>query len=77
MKTGSSLSKMRKSTALHTEGTVQVSEWLNISDTVKKLYEGKSNRGIAIVITTKLQTGTYSCNSFLSEKQRQIRKGKR
>ena len=25
-------------TALHTEGTAQVSEWFNISDTTKKLY---------------------------------------
>jgi len=25
-------------TALHTEGTAQVSEWLNISDFAKKLY---------------------------------------
>ena len=36
--TGQSLSKMSKPTALHTEGTAQVSEWLNISDTTKKLY---------------------------------------
>jgi len=58
VKTGQSLNKMRKPTALHTEGTAQVSEWLNISDTAKKLYEGKSNSGIDVVITTKLQTGT-------------------
>jgi len=38
MATGQSLSKMSKPTALHTEGTAQVSEWLNISDTAKKLY---------------------------------------
>jgi len=38
VKTGQSLSKMSKPTALHTEGTTQVSEWLNISDTAKKLY---------------------------------------
>jgi len=38
VKTGQSLSKMSKPTALHTEGTAQVSEWLNISDTAKKLY---------------------------------------
>jgi len=50
VKTGQSLSKMSKPMALHTEGTAQVSEWLNISDTVKKLYEGKSNTGIAVVI---------------------------
>jgi len=49
---------MSKPMALHTEGTAQVSEWLNISDTAKKLYQGKSNSGIAVVITTKLQTGT-------------------
>jgi len=49
---------MRKPTALHTEGTAQVSEWLNISDTAKKLYEGKSNSGIDVGITAKLQTGT-------------------
>jgi len=36
--TGQSLSKMSKSTALYTEGTAQVSELLNISDTAKKLY---------------------------------------
>ena len=53
-----SLSKMSKATALHTEGIAQVSEWFNISDTAKKLYEGKSNSGIAVGITTKLQTGT-------------------
>jgi len=58
VKTGQSLSKMSKPTALHTKGTAQVSEWLNISDTVKKLYKGKSNSGIAVVITTKLQTRT-------------------
>jgi len=38
VKTGHSLSKTSKPTALHTEGTAQVSEWLNISDTAKKLY---------------------------------------
>jgi hypothetical protein len=27
---------MSKSTALHTEGTAQVLEWLNISDTAKQ-----------------------------------------
>jgi len=58
MKTGQSLSKMSKPTALHPEGTARVSEQLNISDTAKKLYQGKSNSGIAVVITTKLQTGT-------------------
>jgi len=44
--------------ALNTEGTAQVSEWLNISDTAMKLYYGKSNSGIAVVITTKSQAGT-------------------
>ena len=39
MKTGQGLSKMSKPTALNTEGTAQVSEWLNISDTAKKLYD--------------------------------------
>jgi len=58
VKMGQSLSKMSKPTALHTEGTAQVSEWLNISDTAEKLYQGKINGGIAVVITTKLQTGT-------------------
>jgi len=58
VKKGQSLSKMSKPTVLRTEGTAQVSEWLNISDTAKKLYEGKSNSGIIVVITTKLQTGT-------------------
>ena len=38
VKMGQSLSKMSKPTALHTQGTAQVSEWLNISDTAKKLY---------------------------------------
>jgi len=38
VKMGQSLSKMSKPTALHTEGTAQVSEWLNFSDTAKKLY---------------------------------------
>jgi len=52
------LSKMSKPTALHTEDKAQVSEWLHISDTAKKPYYGKSNSGIAVVITTKLQTGT-------------------
>jgi len=51
---------MSKPTALHKEGTAQVLEWLNISDTAKKIYQGKSNSGIALVITTKLQTGTSS-----------------
>jgi len=37
-KTGQSLNKMSKPTALHTSDTAQVSEWLNISDTAKKLY---------------------------------------
>jgi len=37
VKTGQSLSKMSKPTALHKEGTAQVSEWFNISDTAKKL----------------------------------------
>jgi len=43
--------------ALHTEDAAQVSEWLNISDTAKALYQGhgKSNSGIDMV-TTKLQT---------------------
>jgi len=30
--------KKNKKRVLHIEGTVQVSEWLNISDTAKKLY---------------------------------------
>jgi len=38
VKTGQSLNKKSKPTALHTEGTAQVSEWLNISDTAEKLY---------------------------------------
>jgi len=41
---------MSKPTALHTEGTAQVSEWLNISDTAKKLYQGKSNSGIKVIV---------------------------
>jgi hypothetical protein len=49
---------MSKPTALHTEGTAQVSEWLNLSDTAKKPYSGKSNSGITVVITTKLKTET-------------------
>jgi len=57
MKTGQSLSKTSKPMALHTEDAAQVSEWLNISDTAKALYQGhgKSNSGIDMV-TTKLQT---------------------
>jgi len=58
MKTEQSLSKMSKQTALRTEGTAQVSEWLNISDSAKKQYQDESNSGIAVGITTKLQTGT-------------------
>ena len=50
MKKGQSLSKMRTPTALHTEGAAQVSESFNISDTAKKLSQGKSNSGIAVVI---------------------------
>jgi len=50
--------EMSKPMALHAEGTARISEWLNISDTAKKLYQGKSNSGIAVVITNKLQTGT-------------------
>jgi len=38
VKAGSSLSKMSKPTALNTNGTAQVLEWFNISDTAKKLY---------------------------------------
>ena len=34
-------------TALHTEGTTQVSERFNVSDIAKKLYTGESNCGIA------------------------------
>jgi len=52
------LSKMSKPTALHTEGTARVTEWLNISETAKKLHQGKRNSGIAVVITNQLQTGT-------------------
>jgi len=51
---------MNEPTALHTEGTAQVSELLNISYTAKKLYKGESDSGIAVVMTTKLQTGTQS-----------------
>jgi len=36
LKTGQSLSKMSKLTALHTECTAQVSEWFNISATDKR-----------------------------------------
>jgi len=43
---------------LHTEGTAQLLKWFNISDIDKKLYKGKSNHGIAVVITTKMKTGT-------------------
>jgi len=60
---------MSKPTALHTEGTAKVSEWLNISDTAEKLYQGKNNSEITVTITTKLQTGT----SCLSEKQKHTR----
>jgi len=35
---GQSLSKMSEPTALHIEGTAEVSEWFDISDTAKKLY---------------------------------------
>ena len=47
--------KMSIPAALHTEGTAQVSDWSTISDTANKLCSGKSNSGIAEVITTKLQ----------------------
>jgi len=63
---GQSFSAMSKPTALNIEGrlniegTAQVSERFNISDTAKKLFSGKSNSGIAVVITTKLQTRTQS-----------------
>jgi len=49
---------MSTPTALLPEGTAQVSAWLKISDAAKKVYEGKRNNGITVVITTKLQTGT-------------------
>jgi len=42
---GQSLSKMSKPTASHTEGTAQVSEWFNISDTAKKMNWGVEERG--------------------------------
>jgi len=58
VETGQSLSKMSKPTALRTEGTAQVSEWFYFSHTAKKLYQDKSDSGISVVITTKLQTGT-------------------
>ena len=58
IKTGQSLSKMSKPTALHTEGTAQVSEWLNIFWYCQETILRKSNSGTAVVITTKLQTGT-------------------
>ena len=67
MKTGQNLSKMSKPTALNTEGTAQVSEWFNLSDTGKKLSRDKSNSGIAVVITTKLQTGTFEKLNFKVE----------
>ena len=76
MKTGQSLSKMSKPTALHTEGTAQVSEWLNISDIAKKLYEGKSNSGIAVVITTKLQKGLKAEVHFYQKSKDRRGKGK-
>jgi len=53
VKTGQSLSKMSKPTALHTEGTAQVSERLNIADTAKKLYLGKSISWLNIADTAK------------------------
>jgi len=49
VKTGQSLKKMSKPTVLHTEGTAQ----FNISDSAKKLYSGKNNSGIAVVINCK------------------------
>jgi len=49
---------MSRPTALHTEGTAQVSEWFNISDTAKKPYESKNNSEIAVVITTRLKKET-------------------
>ena len=58
VRAGQSLSKMSTPTALHVKGTAQVSEWFNISDTAKKLYKSKSNSGITVAITTKLQTRT-------------------
>jgi len=33
---------MSKPTALDTEGTAQVSEWFNISDTAKEQYRAKA-----------------------------------
>ena len=58
MKTGQSLSKMSKPTALQTEDTAQESEWMNISVAAKKLCSGAINSGIAVVLTIKLQTET-------------------
>jgi len=51
---------MMKTTGLHTENTAQISEWLSISDTAKKLCSGESNAGIAVMMMTKLQTETQS-----------------
>jgi len=52
----------------------QISERFNISNTIKKVYQRKSNSGVAVVITTKLQRGTQSWSLFGLEKQRQKRK---
>jgi len=38
VKAGQSLNKMSNPTALHIEGTAEVSEWFNVSDTAKKLH---------------------------------------
>jgi len=51
---------MSKPTALHIEGTAQVSGWFNISGTAKKAHQGKSNSGVYLVITNKLQALTQS-----------------
>ena len=60
----------------HIEDTAQLSEWLNISDAAKKLCQGKSTSGIAVVITTKLQTGLKAEVRFYQKSKGRRRKGK-
>jgi hypothetical protein len=74
VKAGQGLSKMSKPTALHSECTAKGSDWFNISDNAKKLYKGRGNSRIAVVITTKMQT--ESNVKFISNRKAMVEKVK-
>ena len=44
------MSKMSKPTMLNTEGTTQVSEWSNVSDTTKKLILPRNYTKVTVIM---------------------------